>query len=215
MKVIKKKIKLFQKKGVNNNIDFSQFEIQMNYQIDNFNNIINEYNERLTDSLNKISELFEQSKKEEAAKYLVKQVNDFMQENQRLITENAKLNTQVLELQSQLNSQNNINFNSINQNINNIDENDSDIDDINNDEEIDELKNKIEELENVISKVNLGNNTNNNSNIREAFINALNELKEKDKLINELQNKIKDNINNSNTFNYINSKEEPDKKNLE
>ncbi len=41
-------------------------------------------------------------------------------------------------------------------------------------------------------------------------MNALNELKEKDKIINELQNKLKDNINsnleNDNNFDYINSK---------
>jgi pSer/pThr/pTyr-binding forkhead associated (FHA) protein len=51
----KRKIKILQKKELNykkyNNIDFAQFEIQMNYQIDNFNNIINEYNKRLSDSL--------------------------------------------------------------------------------------------------------------------------------------------------------------------
>jgi hypothetical protein len=208
----KRKIKILQKKELNykkyNNIDFAQFEIQMNYQIDNFNNIINDYNERLSDSLNKISELFEQSKKEEAAKYLVEQINDFMKENQRLISENSKLNIQILELQSQLNNdKNNINFNSINPINNTYDENDidNDLDDINNEEEIDELKNKVEELENTITKLKLvGNNTGenifnnsnlNNNNVREAFVNALNELKEKDKLINELQNKIKDNIN--------------------
>ena len=215
----KKKFKLLQKKGINNknNIDFEQFEIQMNYQIDNFNNIINEYNQRLSDSLNKISELFEQSKKEEAAKYLVEQVNDFMQENQRLISENTKLNTQILELQAQLTSQNNLNFNSINQNqVNNMEENDIDIEEINNEEEIDELKNKIDDLENVIRKLKIGNNninennllnTNlNNNNIREAFVNALNELKEKDILINELQNKIKAHINNTNNLNYGDSK---------
>jgi hypothetical protein len=206
----KRKIKILQKKELNykkyNNIDFAQFEIQMNYQIDNFNNIINEYNERLSDSLNKISELFEQSKKEEAAKYLVEQVNDFMQENQRLINENAKLNTQVIELQSQLNSINSTNFNNNNIEDNKINDIDIDIEQDNNEEEIDELKNKIENLENIITNFKMGGNnsdnfiTNNNSNnnIREAFVNALNELKEKDILINELQNKIKDNINNNN-----------------
>ena len=207
----KRKIKILQKKGrINkNNIDLSQLEIQMNYQIDNFNNIINEYNERLSDSLTKISELFEQSKKEEAAKYLVEQVNDFMKENQRLISENAKLNTEILELQSQLTIQNNLNFNSINQNqINSIEENEIDIDEMNNDEEIDELKNKIDDLEDVISKLKISNNDNNsvknnsNNNIREAFVNALNELKEKDILINQLQNKIKENIIKSNDSNY-------------
>ena len=207
----KRKIKILQKKGrINkNNIDLSQLEIQMNYQIDNFNNIINEYNERLSDSLTKISELFEQSKKEEAAKYLVEQVNDFMKENQRLISENAKLNTEILELQSQLTIQNNLNFNSINQNqINSIEDNEIDIDEMNNDEEIDELKNKIDDLEDVISRLKISNNDNNsvknnsNNNIREAFVNALNELKEKDILINQLQNKIKENIIKSNDSNY-------------
>ena len=222
----KKKIKMLQSKGNNNfkNIDFGQFEIQMNYQIDNFNNIINDYNERLSDSLNKLSELFEQSKKEEAAKYLVEQVNDFMKENQRLISENSKLNIQILELQSQLNAQKNMNFNSINQiNMNNnIEENDNDIDIDDNEEEIDELKNKIDELENTISKMkltggmnnennfmNMNINQSNNNNVREAFVNALNELKEKDILINELQNKIKENINNNFELNNnkINNKE--------
>ena len=207
---LKKKIKMLQNKGNNmKNIDFAQFETQINYQIDNFNNIINDYNERLSDSLNKVSELFEQSKKEEAAKYLVEQVNDFMKENQRLISENAKLNVQILELQSQLNAQKSVNFNTINQmnNINDEYDNDVDIDD--NEEEIDELKNKIDELENTISKLKLAGGMNNDNNfmnmnqgvsgnnVREAFINALNQLKEKDILINDLQNKIKENINNN------------------
>ena len=207
---LKKKVKMLQSKGNNmKNIDFAQFETQINYQIDNFNNIINDYNERLSDSLNKVSELFEQSKKEEAAKYLVEQVNDFMKENQRLISENAKLNVEILELQSQLNAQKNVNINTINQmnNINDEYDNDVDIDD--NEEEIDELKNKIDELENTVSQLKLtrGMNNDNNfmninqgvsgNNVREAFINALNQLKEKDILINDLQNKIKENINNN------------------
>ena len=213
----KKKLKNFQRKELlNKNIDFGQFEIQINYQIDNFNSIIKDYNERLNESLNKISELFEESKKEEAAKYLVEQINNYMQENQRLISENAKLNTQLAEYQAQLNSLSNINMNKLINNNNNLEEN---LDD-NDSDEIEELKNKVDELEDVISKLNgnnnnssnINNNFNNNNNIsvREAFVNALNELKEKDKIINELQNKLKDNINsnleNDNNFDYINSK---------
>ena len=132
-----------------------------------------------------------------------------MKENQRLISENAKLNVQILELQSQLNAQKSVNFNTINQmnNINDEYDNDVDIDD--NEEEIDELKNKIDELENTISKLKLAGGMNNDNNfmnmnqgvsgnnVREAFINALNQLKEKDILINDLQNKIKENINNN------------------
>ena len=213
----KKKLKNFQRKELlNKNIDFGQFEIQINYQIDNFNSIIKDYNERLNESLNKISELFEESKKEEAAKYLVQQINNYMQENQRLISENAKLNTQLAEYQAQLNSLSNIKMNKlINNNNNNLEENLED----NDSDEIEELKNKVDELEDVISKLNGNNNSsninnnnlnNNNISVREAFVNALNELKEKDKIINELQNKLKDNINsnleNDNNFDYINSK---------
>jgi len=210
----KKKLKIFQKKELlNKNIDFGQFEIQINYQIDNFNSIIKDYNERLNESLNKISELFEESKKEEAAKYLVEQINNYMQENQRLISENAKLNTQLAEYQAQLNSLSNINMNKFISNNNNFDDNF----DENDSDEIEELKNKVDELEDVISKLNGNNNSNinnnnlnNNISVREAFVNALNELKEKDKIINELQNKIKDkiysNLDNDNNFDYINSK---------
>ena len=209
----KKKLKNYQKKElINKNIDFGQFEIQINYQIDNFNSIIKDYNERLNESLNKISELFEDSKKEEAAKYLVEQINNYMQENQRLISENAKLNTQIAEYQAQLNSLSNINVNKIINN-NNLDENSEE----NNNDEIEELRNKVDELENLISKLNViggvdkmnedNFNSNNNLNIRDAFVNAMTELKKKDQIINELQNKIKDSINNKdNNFDFTNSK---------
>ena len=211
--MFKKKLKNFTKKEIlNKNIDFAQFETQINYQIDNFNSIIKDYNERLNESLNKISELFEESKKEEAAKYLVEQINNYMQENQRLISENAKLNTQLAEYQAQLNSFSNVNINKIINN-NNYEENFDDDND-----EIEELKNKVEELEEIISKLNGVNNSrinegnnfksnNDNFNVREAFVNALSEIKEKDKIINELQNKIKENINNNidnNNYDFTN-----------
>ena len=89
----------------NKNINFTEFETQINYQIDNFNNIIKDYNEKLTNALNKITELFESNNKEEAAKYLVEQINEYMIENQNLTIENAKLNIQNLELQSLLNAE--------------------------------------------------------------------------------------------------------------
>ena len=213
----KKKLKNIQKKEfMNKNIDFGQFEIQINYQIDNFNSIIKDYNDRLNESLNKISELFEDAKKEEAAKYLIEQINNYMQENQRLISENAKLNTQLAECQAQLNSFSKINLNKFmnNNNINNILEENSDDND--NGDEIDELRNKVDELENVISKINnnnindnnnLNNFSNNNGNVRDAFVNALSELKKKDQIILDLQNKIKENINNiDNNYDFTNSK---------
>ena len=164
--------------------------------------------------MNKISELFDEPKKEEAAKYLIEQINNYMQENQRLISENAKLNTLIAEYQAQINSFTNINMNKIINN-NNSDENYEE----NDDEEIEELKNKVDELEGIIGKLNVMNNSKNNegnilnnnnenNNIREAFMNALSEIKEKDKMINDLQNKLKENINNLdyNNINFTNSK---------
>ncbi len=112
---------------------------------------------------------------------------------------------------------NNINLNM--NKINNIKISEDNEDNVS-DNEIENLKNKIDELENIITKFKGGNNNNlneyginngdnriENINIREAFVNMLNELKEKDKVINELQNKLKDNImNENNNYDYINSK---------
>ena len=89
----------------NKNINFVEFETQINHQIDSFNNIIKDYNTKLFDALNKITELFESNNKEEAAKYLVGQINEYMLENQKFILENTKLNIQNLELQSLLNAE--------------------------------------------------------------------------------------------------------------
>ena len=75
-KKLKKQIKKSSK------IDFDLFENQINIQIDNFNNIINNYNERLINALTQIPEFFNRNQKEEAAKFLVEQVNIFMNENQ-------------------------------------------------------------------------------------------------------------------------------------
>ena len=109
---LKKKLEFYKNKFENSeinqkqyNINFKEFETQMNYQIDNFNNIISNYNSKLLDTLNKITELFESNNKEQAAKYLVDQINEYMIENQKLISENSKLNTQILELQSIINSE--------------------------------------------------------------------------------------------------------------
>ena len=82
---LKKKLEFYKNKIENNennlnknNIDFKEFETQINYQIDNFNNIIANYNAKLLDSLNKLSEIFESNNKEEAAKYLIEQINEYM-----------------------------------------------------------------------------------------------------------------------------------------
>ena len=198
-------------KKINNNINFAEFETQINHQIDNFNNIISDYNSKLSDAFNKITELFQNNNKEEAAKYLVEQINEYMLENQKLMAENAKLNTQILEYQSLLNKEHeNI---LINNNKNkNINMNSLDLDtenNLNDYSEINLLKNKVGELENTIEtirQINYKTNpkygdaktNNNNDKLREAFVNVLNELKSKENIVQDLQNKLKDTIKRNN-----------------
>ena len=162
-------------------IDFNLFETQINIQIDNFNNILNNYNKRLNDSLSQIPEFFNKNQKEEAAKYLVKQINEFMNENQKLLSDNFKLNIQVNELQAQLKA-------------NKKEKKDSE-------KKNDELENKIEELESLIQTLSK-NQINQNSQmgtteikLRECLTNTMNELKEKDKTILELKTQLMESIN--------------------
>ena len=211
---LKKKLEFYKNKVKNeensrnkNNIDFREFETQINYQIDNFNNIIADYNSKLLDSLNKLSEIFDSNNKEEAAKYLVNQINEYMLENQKLISENAKLNTQILELQSILNSdhKNNKQLNT-NKNFNNYDLiNDNMETNFSNNSEINKLKNKINEMENIVEKlknINTNNKYKNDYNyLKDSFMNLLNDLKSKEKMIQDLQNKLKNTLER-NTINF-------------
>ena len=212
-KKLKKKLEQYknaindiQKKNINNNINnknninFIEFETQINYQIDNFNNIIKDYNSKLSEALNKITELFESNNKEEAAKYLVEQINEYMLENQKLMSENAKLNTQNLELQSLLNAEQQNNSLLNNNNKNNISVLESE-NNVSNDYEINNLKNRIDGLENIVENLKTINNNklnNENNNLREAFVNVLNELKNKENTVEELQNELKDTIKRNN-----------------
>ena len=184
-----KKLKIQLKKS--SKIDFDEFENQINIQIDNFNNIISNYNERLINALSEIPEFFNKNQKEEAAKFLVEQVNIFMNENQKLFSDNFRLNTQIKELEAQLNS--------------NLEK--SDFENENN-----ELENRIEELESLIKTLSQNKNTDNNFNlkneinnneiqIKDCLNNAMNEIKEKDFIIADLKNKLNE-INNKHSLNF-------------
>ena len=184
-----KKLKIQLKKR--SKIDFDEFENQINIQIDNFNNIISNYNERLINALSEIPEFFNKNQKEEAAKFLVEQVNMFMNENQKLFSDNFRLNTQIKELEAQLNS--------------NLEK--SDFENENN-----ELENRIEELESLIKTLSQNKNTDNNFNlqneinnneiqIKDCLNNAMNEIKEKDFIIADLKNKLNE-INNKHSLNF-------------
>ena len=152
-----------------------------------------------------MSEIFESNNKEEAAKYLVEQINEYMMENQKLISENSKLNTQILELQSIINAEynnklkNKQNFNTYEFNESNLEMNPY------NNSEINKLKNKINEMENIVERLKNINKNNKFENdykyLKESFVNILNELKKKDKLVQDLQIKLKDVIKrNNNNF---------------
>ena len=178
-----KKLKMQLKKS--SKIDFDLFENQINIQIDNFNDIISNYNERLINALSEIPEFFNRNQKEEAAKFLVEQVNIFMNENQKLFSDNFRLNTQIKELEAQLNY--------------NEQKNDFENENI-------ELENRIEELESLIKTLSQNNNTNNKFNlqreinnneiqIKDCLNNAMNEIKEKDFIIADLKTKLNE-VNN-------------------
>ena len=205
----KNKFEKDEKSRNKNNINFKEFETQINYQIDNFNNIIANYNSKILDALNKVSEIFESNNKEEAAKYLVDQINEYMIENQKLMCENSKLNTQILELQSILNSDHKYSRLNTKKNISN-EYNDESIEmnintNMNNNSEINRLKNKINEMENIVEKlknINTNNKYKNDYNyLKDSFVNLLNDLKSKEKIIQDLQNKLKNTLER-NTINF-------------
>ena len=210
---LKKKLEFYKNKIENeeinknkNNINFKEFETQINYQIDNFNNIIANYNSKLFEALNKITEIFESNNKGEAAKYLVDQINEYMIENQKLLSENSKLNTQILELQSILNFDHKNGRLNTYKNINNL-EFSEDIIETNpkNNSEINKLKGKINEMESIVEKlknINTNNKYKNDYNyLKNSFVNLLNELKNKEKIIEELENKLKNTLER-NTINF-------------
>ena len=175
--------------------DYSDFENEVNKQIDNFNEIISEYNIKLSDLFSQIPLLFKNNNKEDAAKFLVSQVNYFMLNNQKLIEENTRLLTQNSKLENELEYYKSINTKIKNQNINNFKENEDD-------KSIFDLNQRVDDLENIVDKLRLDKNNksfnkniinydNNNINgMKEILMNSMNELKEKDKTIEQLKIKL-------------------------
>lgn len=221
-KKLKEKIEKIKKKyknppitQQNNNPNaFAEFESQLNLQISNFNQIIADYNNRLSEAVSRIPIMFEGDKKEEAAKYLVEQVNQFMSENQKLLSDNARLNLQINQLQNEINNTKANQYLQVTNRNENIETKSKESEEEDN-EEISNLKKKVDELESVISKLQnnnaninyndyystssnrfgISNNTNtNDKEMKECLINAINELREKEKTIDELKTKLKDTI---------------------
>ena len=213
IKKIKEKYKNAPITQQNNNPNaFAEFESQLNLQISNFNQLIADYNNRLSEAVSRIPIMFEGDKKEEAAKYLVEQVNQFMSENQKLLSDNTRLNLQINQLQNEINNTKVTQYLQVTNRNENIETKSKDSEEDN--EEILNLKKKVDELESVISKLQNNNNANTNYNdyystssnrfgisnntndkeMKECLINAINELREKEKTIDELKTKLKDTI---------------------
>ena len=212
-KKLKEKINKLKKQLKDNFNNKNNFETQINIQIDNFNNIISDYNEKLNNALSQIPELFNQDNKEGAAKYLVSQVNDFMSQNQKLIEENTRLLNQNNQLENELQYYKNLPY-----------ENNEEFEIENNKDEsksIIDLNQRVEDLENIIEKLRNENNYNQMINIqdnilnnndengmKDALMNTMNELREKEQIIENLKNQLKQTLSNQkiggNKFDDIN-----------
>ena len=102
----------------------------------------------------------------------------------------VKLNTQILELQSLLNKEHeNVLFAKMRNTNSEISLDNKNLN-VSSNSEISILKNKIGELENIVENIKRGKNNNasavEDDNLREAFANMINELKNKEITIKEL-----------------------------
>lgn len=179
---------------------------QLNGQTQHFNNIISDYDKRLVDTFNKIPRLLEQfdSKKSEAAQYLVEQTNFIMEEKRKLLEdnnlmeskiemqnfENEKLRQEIKHLSSYMEPQGCFNnnmynsFNSGNFNSNNIN--------------YKQMRVKIEELEDLLTEYKNTSSPNKIIELEETIISLNNRLTEKDKQIEQLNNKLKEFLKRTN-----------------
>ena len=115
-----------------------------------------------------------------------------MNQNKNLIEENTKLNSKVNLLESELEHYNN-NFE----------------DPDNNNKSIIDLNQRVNDLENVIHKLRVNNNhshsnsfmQNDENELKNVLMNTVNELKEKDKIIESLKFQLKETISKK-TINF-------------
>ena len=216
---LKKQLKDIDKSD--NKFDYRKFEKQINLQIDNFNNVISDYNNKLNEALSHIPEIFNQDNKEEAAKYLVSQVNDFMDQNKKLMEENSRLIAKINKLEMDLQYYQS-------KNLKNEEEEEEEFEN-NKDESksIIDLNQRVEDLENIIEKIRNDNANNENNQfmiqdniknknneislkqnneegLKDNLINVMNELREKDKIIENLNLQLKEKIlkQNNKKLNY-------------
>ena len=161
-----------------------------NEDIKKFNDIIQNTDMRLNSALSQVPSNYGNFniKKEEAAKFLVEQMNIYIQEKSNLLRENSELNKKLnllsIEnyqlkdeiLKNELNNKNN---------------------------DVNVLRNRIEELEDIIKQKDLINDPNKNLDYENIILKYNWEIKEKNILIEEFKNKIEEfKKNNNNLINF-------------
>ena len=158
-----------------------------NEDIKKYNNILRNNDIRLQSALEKISEKISGGfniKKEEAAKYLVEQMNICLGEKNHLLKENSILNKKNSELE--------IENNKLKKEITELE-----IEKRNGDKKA--MLAKIEELKDVIKKKDIMYDPEKNINYQNIILELDLKNKQKDKLIKEYKNKM-DNFLKNNTF---------------
>ena len=158
-----------------------------NEDIQKYNNILRNNDIRLQSALEKVSEKISGGfdlKKEEAAKYLVEQMNICLGEKNHLLKENSILNKRNSELE--------IENNKLKKEITELE-----IEKRNGDNKA--LLSKIEELKDVIKKKDIMYDPERNINYQNIILDLDLKNKQKDKLIQDYKNKM-DNFLRNNTF---------------
>lgn len=166
----------------------SHLQSKWNEEVFKFNALIAENDKRLADTLAQIPTCYDRFNvnKEEAARFLVHQVNMFLLEKPRLINDNAMLNKQVIDLRYE------------NERLKDeICKNAVKISQMGNPNE---LRAKIEELKDIIIQLKEVNIPDTKIDYENCMRKNAIQINNKDKLIQELKEKLEKAMNNSNVF---------------
>ena len=171
---------------------------QYNAEIKNFNFILSQYDNKLKENFEVINSIYRSNinsvQREESSAFLMKQLNDLVNEKQENIITINELKANIIKLQTEIKL---LNYNkSITKPTKNIPDKESK-------EIISQLNKKIDELENTIRLSQINNNASTTSGVysnridqhlNDCLLNAIKTIKSKDKEIEQLNaryNKIK------------------------
>ena len=152
-----------------------------------YNELLNENDRKLNEALNQIPLCYDKFSidKEQAAKYLVNQVNLYLNEKTQILNENAILNRQIVDL---------INENDkLKNEITIIESKFSNYD-------MKELMERNSELEDALIQLEKANDIEKKINFEDAIKRLNKEINQKDQIIIELKEKLGKSMHNSNLF---------------